>query len=191
MQKKKRSLVDANLGLFRRRSRGQVWVETMIYTLIAFALIGLVLAFVRPKIQQIQDKSVIDQSISVLNDIDSVINSLGTSGNQRVLDVSINKGTLTVDGVNDKIYISVPSNSEYSQVGQDVPDGNVIVRTDQAGSAYNVLLTIDYSGLYNITFNGLDAAKELNQAPTAYKLLIANNGKDIYGKTLVNMEVVS
>ena len=44
-------------------SKGQIWVETMVYTLIAFALIGIVLMFVKPKIEEIQDTSIIEQSI--------------------------------------------------------------------------------------------------------------------------------
>ena len=38
------------------KKRGQVWVETVIYTLIALALIGTVLAFVKPKVEEMQDK---------------------------------------------------------------------------------------------------------------------------------------
>ena len=40
---------------------GQVWVETVIYTLIAFALIGTVLTFVKPKIEEMQDSAIISQ----------------------------------------------------------------------------------------------------------------------------------
>ena len=51
-------------GLVSKRSdkKAQVWIETVIYTLIALALIGTVLAFVKPKIQEIQDKIVKIQS---------------------------------------------------------------------------------------------------------------------------------
>ena len=36
------------------KKRGQIWVETVIYTLIALILIGLVLTFITPKIKEIQ-----------------------------------------------------------------------------------------------------------------------------------------
>lgn len=193
MREKKRFFVGVNLRPLRQRwnFRGQIWVETMVYTLIAFALIGLVLAFVRPKIQAIQDKGVIEQSISVLNDMDSIISALGVSGNQRVLDVSINKGTLTLDGKNDKISISVPSDSQYSEPDTNVTNGNIIILTQHEGSSYNIILTRYYAGLYNLTFNNADSSKNLNQAPTPYKILIANNGEDPSGNTVVNMEVTS
>ena len=54
---------------YTKNKRGQIWVETMVYTLIAFALIGLVLAFVKPKIQETQDKAIIEQSVNILKDI--------------------------------------------------------------------------------------------------------------------------
>src|SRR3989344_7965453 len=83
-----------------RQTKGQVWVETVVYTLIAFALIGLVLAFVKPKIEEIQDKGLVDQSVEVLEEIDSVIGNIGSAGNQRVLSLGISKGTLNIDGGN-------------------------------------------------------------------------------------------
>ena len=51
------------------KKRGQIWVETVIYTLIALVMIGTILAFALPKISEIQDKSTIEQSIIVIKDI--------------------------------------------------------------------------------------------------------------------------
>ena len=69
----------------RMEKKGQVWVETVIYTLIAFVMIGAVLAFVRPKIEEFQDKAVVEQTISALEDINSVILAVvqGGTGNKR------------------------------------------------------------------------------------------------------------
>ena len=36
--------------------KGQVWVETVLYTLIGLALIGVVLAIITPKINETRDK---------------------------------------------------------------------------------------------------------------------------------------
>ena len=56
--------------------RGQIWVETVIYTLIGLALMGLVLAFVMPKINESKDRIILQQTITSLNDIDEKINSV-------------------------------------------------------------------------------------------------------------------
>lgn len=190
MNVKKRSLSNI-LGnrLFVKNSRGQIWVETMIYTLIAFALIGLVLAFVKPKIEEIQDRGLIEQSISVLNDLDSVMSSLGVAGNQRVIDLAINKGTLTFDGVDDKIFFLIESRSEYSEPGENVSIGNVVAVTETAGSKHEITLTRDYSNSYNLTYADSDSARELSSAPNPYKLVLTNKGEDNSGHTIVNIEV--
>src|SRR3989344_4641577 len=98
---------SSGLGRVRGNKRGQIWVETVIYTLIAFSLMGLVLAFVVPKVEEIQDKGVIEQSIGVLQDIDSVIRGLGGPGNQRVLELGIQKGSITIDSINEKIFFDL------------------------------------------------------------------------------------
>ena len=76
---------------------GQVWIETVIYTLIAFGLIAAVLAFVKPKIDEAQDKAVIEQSISMVKAVDSLIRETiqGGAGNKRILEISIKKGSLS------------------------------------------------------------------------------------------------
>ena len=84
------------------KKRGQIWVETVVYTLIAFALIGLVLAFVKPKIEEIQDKAVLDQSAGILEEIDSIVKNLGSPGNQRLIELGISKGKMTKYVYNDE-----------------------------------------------------------------------------------------
>ena len=52
-----------------RKKLGQVWIETVIYTMIAFVLIAAVLAFVKPKIEEMQDRTLIDQTERVIEEI--------------------------------------------------------------------------------------------------------------------------
>ena len=54
--------------------RGQVWIETVLYTMIGLVLIGLVLGFVNPKIEESKDNLIIEQTLTLLNDLDSKIN---------------------------------------------------------------------------------------------------------------------
>lgn len=166
--------------------KGQIWVETMVYTLIAFALIGLVLAFVKPKIEETQDKGVIDQSIRILESIDHVIRNLGGPGNQRVLEIGLNKGTLFVDGENDTIYFKIDSRYVYSQLGEEVNVGGVVATTEKKGSVNEVTLIRNYSGEYNITFQNKEELKEITKASTPYRFIILDKGNNI-----VNIEVTN
>ena len=43
------------------QKRAQVWVETVTYTLIGLTIIGLLIAGIKPKIEESRDKSIINQ----------------------------------------------------------------------------------------------------------------------------------
>jgi uncharacterized membrane-anchored protein YitT (DUF2179 family) len=105
--------------------RGQVWVETVIYTLIGLAIIGLVLAVAKPSIDKKKEEIVIEQSIESMSNIHSKIEDvLAAQGNQRVIDLKIGKGTLNVDTDNEKLYWVIDSVFEYSQEGSVIPVGS-------------------------------------------------------------------
>ena len=55
------------------KKKGQVWIETVIYTLIGISLIALVLAFVMPKLNEKKDKLVIEQAAGALRELESKI----------------------------------------------------------------------------------------------------------------------
>lgn len=158
-----------------KKKKGQVWVETVIYTLIAFALIGLVLTFARPKIEEIRDKAVVEQSLEVLEDIGNIIFSLqqGGPGNKRSVDLTVNKGAFKIDGINDEIIFEIEGKYQFSEEGQEITTGGVTALTEDTGNAKKVTLTSKYGGIYNITFNGKDELKTLNKAPAPYKLVIS------------------
>src|SRR3989344_8885507 len=90
-----------------KERKGQIWIETVLYTLIGLALIGLVLAFITPKINESKDRAVIEQSIGLLNLIDDKINIIidGAPGNARNIDITLKKGDLYFDSDNNKTTI--------------------------------------------------------------------------------------
>ena len=57
--------------------RGQVWVETLLYTLIAFVMIGIVLYFASPRISSAQDKAILDQTVKIMEDINTLVTTIG------------------------------------------------------------------------------------------------------------------
>ena len=158
--------------------KGQIWIETVIYTLIAFVMIGLVLAYAKPKIEEIQDKAIIEQSIMMMEEINAKIMEVrqGGSGNKRELMLRIKKGTLKIDGIENKIFFEIESKYEYSELGTDVIYGDMITHTEKKGNFNLVTLTIDYNEEYDITYNGKDELKSISKASTPYKLFISNEG---------------
>ncbi len=170
--------------------KAQVWVETVIYTLIAFVMLGAVLAFVKPKIEEIQDKAIIEQTLGVIKDINTLILSViqGGPGNKRIIEMEIKKGQLEIDGKNDRIVFKIESRYAYSEPGEDVPLGSVTAHTKKRGKFNIISLTSNYSGEYNITYKGGDNIKTITKSSTPYKLSISNNGR-VGNYTLINIEV--
>jgi len=174
--------------------RSQIWVETVIYTLIAFLIIGTVLTFAKPKIEEIQDRAILDQTIGLLENIDSLVSSVasGGAGNKRIIELGIKKGELTIDGENDLIFFEMESMHVYSEPGEKIPIGNIVAYTQKKGKTNIVNLTIYYSGKYNISYQDNDVeSKTITKSATPYQMAISNEGNSgVGGKPLINIEII-
>ena len=174
----------------KEEKKAQVWIDTVMYTLIAFVLIGAVLAFAKPKIEEMQDKAVIEQSIGLMKDIDSTVMEIvqGGSGNKRILETLIKKGNLIIDAINDTLLFEIKGKYLYSEPKKEIIDGNLIIVTKERGDLKIVTITRIYDE-YNITFNNKDANKIISKASTPYKLSLTNRGKDDSDKWQVDIEI--
>ena len=170
--------------------KGQVWIETVLYSLIAFALIGMILAFAKPKIEEYQDKGVIEQSIKVLEEIDYTINNIGTPGNQRTIIIKIGKGNLDINGKNDTLLFNIESRYAYSEYGQKINVGGIGALTEKKGRINKVTLSKNYSANYNITYKNRDETGRLGRSATPYKILISNKGESS-DRTNINIEIIN
>jgi len=168
--------------------KGQIWVETVIYTLISLLLIGLVIAFVGPKIEEIQDRLIIEQTIGLINNLDEIILSVSeVSGNKRIISVGIKKGSLEIDGENDTISFVIESDLVYSEPGETITEGNLKIITEKLGSSNKITLTKKYSR-YDITYEGGDGSKRITQSSTPYKFSIENKGI-VNGKSVIDITI--
>jgi len=160
-------------------SRGQVWVETVTYTLIALVLIGLVLSFTKPKIEELQDRTIIEQSVQLLKNMNVIVkeSAQGVVGNKIELETSLKKGTLRINSELDLIVFELNSRYEYSEAGQNYSEGPLIIYTERLGKYYPLNITLNYSGIYNITYNGGETSKVLSNSPTPYSIFISNRGE--------------
>jgi len=164
---------------------GQVWIETVIYTLIGLAIIGLVLAGALPKINAKKDEVMIGQSIEALGNIDSKIYEVSRApGNRRVVNLDIKKGALIINSADDTISWVLESSFAYSEIGMTVPFGNMNVTTTEDGE-YKVELKVGYR--MDIRFdNNTLGEKQFDIAPTPYRLVIENAGKNVDENIIVD-----
>lgn len=168
--------------------KGQIWVETVIYTLIALVMIGAVLAFITPRIAEIQDKAIIEQTITSIGEIDGVVLSVSQSaGNRRAINFYMKKGKLKIDGVNEEIIFEMQSRYVFSQPGEEIKISDITAKTEKAGSENIVTLTRRYD--YDITHQGNNELKEISQASTPYKIFIENKGKNSDGKVIIDISI--
>jgi type II secretory pathway pseudopilin PulG len=158
--------------------QGQVWIETVIYTLIGLAIIALLISIVYPRINQMKDKAVLGQTIDSLNLINNkVIETLSSAGNTRVIELVVKKGQYIIDSPNDAVYYFMgDSNYLYSQLNQTVPvTKDIDALTLLSKGKYSVSLILNYSS-YNITYNDKDIQKVLTPASGTYSLIVENKG---------------
>lgn len=169
------------------QKRGQAWVETVVYTLIGLTIMGIVLGIATPRIKQMTDKAIIEQTMVAMNELNQkVIITQSTEGQTRKIDFRIKKGKLVIGAEQNKIsFVLENTGLEYSEVGAEISQGDITVLTEENGKKYNINLVLDYAGTYNVQFDSTDTDKILTQAPTAYQLLIKNMGNGIMDVTLV------
>ena len=157
--------------------RGQVWVETVIYTLIGLALIGLVLAILTPKIKEFRDRSVIEQTIESLNNFDSkIIEILDAPGNKRKISLKLDRGVIIVDSLNDQLkYVLEESDVRYSEPGIELSLGRINVLTEELTETYKITLSVPYN--YNLTYGGVDRNEEaFLPVSIPYEFFVENRG---------------
>ncbi len=172
---------------------GQVWIETVLYTLIGLALIGLVLAFVTPKITQARDKLVVEQTISSLNVLDEKINIVldGGPDNIRIVDFTIKRGELYFNSSSDEIvFIISDLKTPYSQPNVTISYGRISVYSQEGQKNSLVSLKMGYDA--NITYDGFDQERKFSAASVPYKFSIHNLGNiNGDGLNVVNIKDVS
>lgn len=170
------------------KNKGQVWVETVIYTLVGLSILGVLLVAVRPRIEKMRDESLIEQAIESLLIINGkIFETSGTKGTVIRLDLKVGKGEFVIDGINDKIYWSVPSSLQYSEESVPIQVGIVNVLTTSS-DPWLVELEISYK--FDIKFSGQDIKKSFSEGATFYRIAIENEGAGVNPKIILNFEEI-
>jgi len=176
--------------LFFKKHKAQIWVETVIYILIAFVMIGLVLSFVKPKIEELRDKAIIEQSIEIMNNLDNIFSEMLIPGNKRVVEIGIKKGEFIIVASEDRIEFEIQSRYLYSEPGETIYVGNLNVTTTDLGKYADVKITRDYSSQYNIAYQNSEETKIITKSSVPYRFVITNEGEDVSGKIKINMDLM-
>lgn len=175
--------------MHRGFNKGQVWIENVLYTLIGLALIGLVLAFVMPRINEAKDKVVIEQTISSLNTLDEKIQMAEQSpGSRRKFDLMMKRGDFLINSSNDRLIFMISDVvAPYSEPGVQINIGKVKVLTEEASKNFAVVLVMDYN--FNLTYMKEDNDKKFTAASVPYTFFVENLGNlNNNGKIVISLE---
>ncbi len=156
---------------------GQVWIETVLYTLIGLSLIGLVLAFVTPRINDAKDKGIVEQSIDSLKAFDDKVRAVtDTPGNVRVFEFNIKRGEFYINSSsNDLIFIIDGLRKPYSEPGIEIKKKGVSIVSLEGQKESKVILSV-YYGKIDLTFNGNEESKKFSAAAMPYKFYVKGKG---------------
>lgn len=157
---------------------GQIWIETVLYTIIGLSIIAIVLAFIMPKINESKDNISVQQSISAMKELDSKINDVSQQqGNIGKVEFTIGRGYLDINSTNNSIIFVINDLSAlYSEANVPIRNGNVQILSEKGQKYDSVYLTLAYR--YNLTYNGNDAEKVLTAAPMPYEIYIENKNNN-------------
>lgn len=161
--------------------KGQVWIETVLYTFIAIALIGTALAFITPRITDMKDRAAIEQTVGTLNTFDEKVNAvLSDSGNRRIVDILLRRGEMYIDDKRDMVGIEVTGlRTPYSQPGAVIKEGRVSIVSTQGQKTSSVMLSLNYTGLADMAYLGSEGGvKKFSSSATSYKFAIDNKGDE-------------
>jgi len=159
-----------------KKNKAQIWVETALYTLIGLTIIALLLSVAMPQIQSIKDRAILSQTINALNVIDNKILEVEQSqGSIGIINLKLSKGKMEIDPQKESIiYVLEESRLEFSEVGEDIKEGNIIIRTEEYGSRYNIFLILNYTNELNLSNSGEIDKRVFYGGSSPYKIKIEN-----------------
>lgn len=184
--------MNASKMVIKKYKKSQIWVETAVYTLIGLAIISILLAVVNPQINKMKDKGIIIQTVEVMSIIDGKLTQvLESTGSIGIVPTKIGKGAILINSTNDSIqYLLTDSNLKFSELGQEIRDGNFYEKTEKHGSKFNIIITRYYNGI-NITYKGEEKPGTLQSGTLPYQLKIENKGKDnVNSLTVIDFSLI-
>ena len=160
------------------KKKGAIWVSTVLYILITIAVLGIAFAALKPEIDKMRDKAIIEQSIGMMDEFDNTISQVKeVLGTRREIKVLLKKGNLVFDADANKIVWQFDTTYKYSEPGVGIEIGNIIAKTTKVTGAYSITLTLDYEGDLNLFYDKEDdREKIITASELPYTFFIENFG---------------
>lgn len=157
-----------------------VWISTILYTMISLAIIGLLLSVIQPKISQIRDSLVIDQTKTGLAEINKIILDTSTASGMRLpSEFRLGKGLLIISGQNNSIEWTYDTKYKYSEVGRLTRPAGIYELTTEIGKdTYRISLKLNYSDI-DLKYKDQETEKIVQPGSIPYKIWFENKNSYI------------
>lgn len=181
----------------KNEKKAQVWVETVIYTLLGLVLIGIVLGVALPRINEMKDKTAINEARAAILELDDLFTEVieNVGGNSREAAIRVQNGKYEINPTEKTIIYKLEDTKyKYSQPGEVIVYGNLKeITTEKSKGIYDIQFTIGYEKYDNVylTYESAQKIITLTPAKTPYRILVQNLGTiDIGGvkKIQINIE---
>lgn len=168
------------------RNRAQIWIETVIYTLIGLTIIAIIMSIAMPELEEAKEKGIVSQTADALNILQSEIEKVETAGgNIKVAYFKIAKGRLEIIPEEDTIvYILENTKLKLSEPGEEFTEDKLTLITEEYGKNYNIRLELRMGEEIDLTFNGGVDKGVLQTAPSPYEIQIENVGDNQVGERI-------
>lgn len=149
-----------------KNKKAAIWVSAVLYILISLSILSIVLVSVQPIIDKNRDKALLYQSENILREIDSTLSRVSENeGTILNLDVKISRGNLIINSSSDKIAFELKDSAyQHSEENKVIKTGKIYSVTKKINGKWGVLIYMDYSGVYNLSYAGTESSKILSEA---------------------------
>lgn len=165
----------------KMNKNAQVWIETVLYTIIGLALIATVLTFITPKINETRDKIVIEQSIQSLQVLDDKIQEVisdGTGSKRVIKEFNLKRGELLIDPVGNRIILSINDlDYLYSESGSQIDFGRIKITSGEGQRDKYINLELNYKS-NTLKYEDVNEQKKISAASTPYTLSLESKNDD-------------
>jgi hypothetical protein len=162
---------------YLKKKGASVWISAVLYFGIGIVILTLVLTLGMPVIDRMRDKNIAVQTKEVFHNLDSTIRAVAKEGpgSQRVSNVEIKKGTLSVDNETDEIIWGFETTAVLSEPGESAQEGAITLLTNGSAVAdvekFLLTYSLDYHCKIDIVADG-----SLSGITGSTRLVISNGG---------------
>ncbi len=173
------------------KKRGEIWVSFVLYVLISLAVLSMIFAAIKPRIDEAQDKAIVEQTVIMFNDLNEAVKTASlSSGTVIKRELKITKGDLFIYNMtntnaninNGSIqFIIYDTSLKYSEVNVPLSIGDIKILTQETKSKdkYNINLTMTFKDKQIFVGDGDKEFKQFISSPVNYRLFIKNEGDNV------------